>query len=42
MFAKLGGATERAFLDEQAKTIKDRGLRKAIAKAIAAIDKRKP
>jgi hypothetical protein len=42
MFAKLGGATERAFLDEQAKAVKDRGLRKAIAKAIAAIDKRKP
>ncbi len=37
IFAKLGGATERAFLEEQAKTVRDRGLAKAINKAIAAI-----
>lgn len=40
LFAKHGGADERAFLDEQGKLLKDRGLKKAIGKAIAEIDKR--
>jgi hypothetical protein len=35
-----GGADERAFLDEQAKSAKDRGVRKACADASAAITKR--
>lgn len=40
IFAKLGGAGERAFLEEQAKTIKDQGLLKAIKKANAEIEQR--
>lgn len=40
IMAKHGGANERAFLDEQSKTVKDRGIKRAIGKAIAAIDKR--
>ena len=40
IFAKLGGAGERAFLEEQAAVIKDRGLLKAIQKANAEIDQR--
>jgi hypothetical protein len=40
IFSKLGGASERAFLEEQAAAIKDRGLLKAIKKANAAIDQR--
>jgi hypothetical protein len=40
IFAKLGGASERTFLEEQAAAIKDRGLLRAIKKAIAEIDKR--
>lgn len=40
LMARHGGAGERAFLDEQGKAIKDRGIKKAIGKAIAEIDKR--
>jgi hypothetical protein len=40
IFAKLGDASARAFLEEQAVVSKDRGLLKAIKKAIAEIDKR--
>jgi hypothetical protein len=35
-----GDATDAAFLTEQAKRAKDRGLKRAIARALAAIDKR--
>jgi len=37
-----GGADARAFLDEQAKATIDRGVKRACAAAIAAIDKRHP
>lgn len=40
LFAKLGGATERAFLEEQQKELKDKGLLKAIKKTLAEIEKR--
>lgn len=40
LMARHGGAGERAFLDEQGKTIKDRGIKKAIGKALAELDKR--
>jgi hypothetical protein len=40
MFEKHGGADEKAFLEEQLKTAKDKKLVKAIDKAIAAIAKR--
>ena len=40
IFAKLGGATERAFLEEQQQVLKDRGLLKAIKKTLAEIDQR--
>ncbi|MCE9576083.1 MAG: hypothetical protein K8W52_23225 [Deltaproteobacteria bacterium] len=37
---RLGGADERAFLDEQAKSARDRGVRRACAVASVAIGKR--
>jgi hypothetical protein len=40
LMASHGGADDAAFLAEQAKTIKDKGLKRAIAKAITAIEKR--
>lgn len=40
IFAKLGDAEARAFLEEQAAVVKDRGVLRAIKKAIAEIDKR--
>jgi hypothetical protein len=40
LFAKLGGATERAFLEEQQQELKDKGLQKAIKKTLAEIEKR--
>ncbi len=40
LFAAVGGAAERAFLQEQLVTTKARGLAKAMRRAIAAIDAR--
>jgi hypothetical protein len=37
-----GDADDRVFLDEQAKATIDRGVKRACAAAIAAIDKRHP
>jgi hypothetical protein len=40
LMAKHGSKDDAAFLAEQAKTISDKGIKRAITKAIAAIDKR--
>jgi hypothetical protein len=40
LMAKHGDATDAAFLTDQATRAKDRGLKRAIARALAAIDKR--
>jgi hypothetical protein len=40
LMTKHGDATDAAFLTEQATRAKDRGLKRAIARALAAIDKR--
>jgi hypothetical protein len=40
LMTKHGGAADVTFLTEQATRAKDRGLKRAIARAIAAIDKR--
>jgi hypothetical protein len=40
LMTKHGGAADAAFLTEQAPRAKDRGLKRAIARTLAAIDKR--
>jgi hypothetical protein len=40
IFGKIGGSSERAFLEEQARTANDGGVRRASARAVKAIEKR--